>query len=144
MSALRAVLAAALALTACGPPGDAPLRGTWRVDAAGWLADPTLAEAAPAARAALESIARGLVDDLRFTFDGQRCVRRVAGREEVHRCVFEAVDRGVVVLRATAPDGGVHFVRARPEGDRLALEWRGRRLPLARVAPGAGPAEAPK
>lgn len=131
---------AALALLGCSPSLEEQAAGTWAVDPAPWLADPELAAASAPARAALDPIVRGMVRETRFVFEPGRCVRRVAGRERVHRCVTEGVERAALVLRETAPDGAVDWIRLRPDGDRMRMTRGPRTLPLVRVGsdpPGA-------
>lgn len=127
----------ALALLGCSPSLEEQARGVWAVDPAAWLADPDLAGVGGSARAALDPIARGMVGETRFVFEPGRCVRRIAGRERVHRCVAEGVERGALVLRATAPDGAVDWIRLRPYGDRMGMTRGARTLPLVRVGSGA-------
>lgn len=125
---------AALALLALGC-GDAPMdavAGRWAVDADAWLADPALAESAPAGRAAVAALGRAMVQETVFEIGDGRCARVVAGRVEAHGCRFERADRGVV-LRATRPDGAVHFVRARPGEAGMSLTWEGLTLPVRRI-----------
>ncbi|MEZ4436140.1 MAG: hypothetical protein R3F65_27395 [bacterium] len=128
---------AALALVAaagCGPSPEEAVAGRWVVDVEVWLADPALAESAPAARAAVEALGRAMVAETVFEIGDGRCARVVAGRAEPQRCRFEREDRGVVVLRATRPDGTTHFVRARPGEGVMSLTWEGQTLPVRRMA----------
>lgn len=128
---------AALALIAaagCGPGPEAAVAGRWVVDAEVWLADPALGESASAAHAAVGALGRAMVAETVFEIGDGRCARVVAGRAEAHRCRFEREDRGVVVLRATRPDGSTHFVRARPGEGVMSLTWEGHTLPVRRMA----------
>lgn len=124
------------ALLGCGPSPDEVVAGRWVIDVDAWLAElPAELPIAPAASA--QAQARAMAAQTAFVFAPGRCQRIIAGRVDDHPCRFERDDRGTVVLRAQAPDGSVHFVRAHPRRGGLELTWQGERLPLRRTVAGA-------
>lgn len=139
---LRWAALALLLATGCGPGPVESVAGRFVVDVEAWLADPALDGASASARATLAGIAGPMVAATVFEIGDGRCTRAVAGRVERHACRFEREDRGVVVLRATRPDGTTHFVRARPSdsGFGMSLTWEGHTLPVRRADVGAGAA----
>ncbi len=125
------------ALAGCGPDPEAQIAGRWAVDTERWLADERLAELPSTTRATLGSLAGGLVADLHFSFGDGQCRRTVAGRTLSLPCRVHTAERGTVVLRATAADGVVEWLRITPAGPAPRLEWGGRTLPIRRQAAGS-------
>lgn len=136
----RLALALAALLLGCAPALEEQVAGTWEIDADAWLADPSLAALPADVRASLDAIARGMTEETRFAFEPDRCVRIVAGRIRTSPCVADGREKGALVLRETAPDGGIDWIRLWPEGDRMRMQRGSRTLPLRRAdAAEAGP-----
>lgn len=136
----RLVLWLAASMLGCAPTLEEQVAGTWAVDADAWLADPSLRALPAEVRRSLDPIARSMVAEARFTFESDRCARIVAGRIRAVSCVADGQEKGALVLRETAPDGLVDWIRLWPEGDRMRMIQGSQSLPLRRAdAAEAGP-----